>query len=338
MSGAFAAGLPFALASGVTSGTCMLPMKLQQRWRWENFWLVFSIVALLWMPWVLALLLIPRLPSVYAEIHVTQFQAPVLFGGAWGFAQILFGLTIARLGLALGYAIIMGSVAVLGTLVPLVLQGNERHMHALVWFGVAIMLLGIVASGAAGRMKERARTRDETDQTTVAGRYSAVLLAVACGVVSPMLNFSFAFAGDIQEAAIRLGTPPGRAGFAVWPIALSAGFVPNLAYCLHLLSKNKTWSLFRSGLSDVRLPLATAVLWMGSLAMYAMCSASLGRLGTSFGWGIVEALSLVTAGVAGLLLKEWTGTTGTARGLQSAGLLLLLAATLLMAKGIALNK
>jgi hypothetical protein len=104
---------------------------------------------------------------------------------------------------------------------------------------------------------------------------------------------------------------------------------------LHLLRKNKTWSLFWNGLSDARLALATGVLWMGSLAMYGMCSASLRRLGTSLGWGIVQALSLVTAGVAGVLLKEWTDTTGTARRLQFAGLLLLVMATVLMATGIA---
>src|SRR5690242_8244582 len=122
MSDSFSAGLGFALASGIASGICMLPMKLQQRWKWENFWLVFIIVALVLIPWTLALIEIPRLQTVYSATPRTRFIAPVLFGAAWGFAQILFGLTIARLGLALSYAIIMGSVAVLGTVVPLAFQ------------------------------------------------------------------------------------------------------------------------------------------------------------------------------------------------------------------------
>src|SRR4249919_1625263 len=108
MSESFSAGLGFALVSGIASGGCMLPMKLQRRWKWENFWLVFSVVALVLIPWSLALLLIPKLHSVYSSLRAGQFAAPVLFGAAWGFAQILFGLTIARLGLALSYAIIMG--------------------------------------------------------------------------------------------------------------------------------------------------------------------------------------------------------------------------------------
>jgi hypothetical protein len=43
------------------SGNCMLPMKFNRSWQWENSWLVFSVVSLLVLPWLLALCLVSHL-------------------------------------------------------------------------------------------------------------------------------------------------------------------------------------------------------------------------------------------------------------------------------------
>jgi len=76
----------------------MLPMKFAKRWQWENLWLVFSIVSLLIMPWGLALLLAGNLGEIYTGLRPEQLLLPFLLGAGWGVAQVLFGLSIARLG------------------------------------------------------------------------------------------------------------------------------------------------------------------------------------------------------------------------------------------------
>src|SRR5690348_13346048 len=101
-------GLLLTLLAGLLSGNCMLPMKFVRRWPWENTWLVFSVVSLVILPWTLALAVVNGVGAVYAALPSSAFVAPLAFGAGWGIAQVLFGLSIARLGLALGYAIIVG--------------------------------------------------------------------------------------------------------------------------------------------------------------------------------------------------------------------------------------
>jgi multidrug transporter EmrE-like cation transporter len=67
--------------------------------------------------------------AVYAALPASVFVAPLAFGAGWGIAQVLFGLSIARLGMALGYAIIVGLGALLGTLVPLFVKNSRGRRH-----------------------------------------------------------------------------------------------------------------------------------------------------------------------------------------------------------------
>src|SRR5690348_5943393 len=153
MTSRFWAGLSLTVVAGLLAGNCMLPMKFARRWPWESVWLVFSIISLLILPWALALLLVGHLFTVYATLPPSAFAAPVLFGAGWGTAQVLFGLSISRLGLALGYAIIIGLGALLGTLVPLFLKHADiaaSDRGTLLFAGVAVMLFGIATVSWAG--------------------------------------------------------------------------------------------------------------------------------------------------------------------------------------------
>jgi len=112
-------GLALTLLAGLCSGNCMLPMKFARRWQWENIWLVFSLFSLVILPWALALLLAGNLRGLYCSLLPGQLLLPFILGAAWGVAQVLFGLSIARLGQALGFAIIISLGSLGGTLVPI---------------------------------------------------------------------------------------------------------------------------------------------------------------------------------------------------------------------------
>ena len=60
-----------------------------------------------------------------------------------------------------------------------------------------------------------------------------------------MVNYSFAFGQDIADRAISMGVAATRAGYAVWPVGLFGGLIPNLVYSVYLLFHNRTWGLFR---------------------------------------------------------------------------------------------
>jgi L-rhamnose-H+ transport protein len=318
------------MVAGLMSGNCMLPSKFARRWKWENLWLVFSVLSLLILPWALALLLVNHLFAAYRGLAGTAFVTPLAFGAGWGFAQVLFGISVRRLGLGIAYAIIVGLGAVLGTLIPLfygppvnIARGALIEILA----GVIVMIAGIALTAIGGKKRERSEHDEIRDER---GYATAILLAILCGVTAPMLNFAFAFGQQLAQQAMLVGNTPIRAAYAVWPIALLGGFVPNAAYSVFLLWRGRSWHIFQQDSAEVVWPSLMAVLWMGAFALYGMSAVFLGPLGVSVGWGLFQSFMIITATVSGILTAEWKSAPRSARVLQTLGLVGLLLATLLL--------
>jgi L-rhamnose-H+ transport protein len=326
-------GVLLALAGGVMVGNCMVPLNYLRSWRWENAWIVFSLVALLILPWSLAFLRVPHLLSVYAHVDGSSFVMPFLYGAGWGVAQVLFGLAVVRIGMALSFATTIGLSAALGTLVPILIK--DPHVlatgHGLVLLlGLLLALLGVVACSWAGRQRERARR----DQAAQQGSYMAgILMAAGAGLLAPMLNYALAFGGVFLLEALYQHARAADAPYAVWPIALAGGVVPNLAYAVYLANKNKTWSNFFPVWPDLLLGSLMGILWMGSMALYGTASTYLGLLGASVGWSIFQICIILTANISGQLSGEWKGASLPLRAMLWTGLLLLGSATVAIAYG-----
>jgi len=310
----------------------MLPVKFVRSWKWENVWLVFSILSLVVIPWSLALAFVGRLFETYRALSAHQLAVPMLLGAGWGIAQILFGVSVKRLGLGIAYAIIVGLSAVLGTVVPFFVQQRalaKEHTLELIICGVLIMATGIALTARGGQINERAAA---PVRNPVHRSYPlAIFLAVLCGLMAPMLNYSFAFGQDIAKVAVAFGNQPVRAAYAVWPVGLAGGLVPNLFYSAWLLVKNHTWSLFRSNPPDFFRSSLMGVLWMGAFAIYGMSATLLGALGTSVGWGLLQIFMIMTAILAGVFTGEWRYASRSAKLLLSIGIAGLTIATVLLA-------
>jgi L-rhamnose-H+ transport protein len=269
---------------------------------------------------------------IYAGVLPGQLLLTLLLGAGWGVAQVLFGLSVARLGLALGYAIIIGLGSLGGTLVPLFFKNRAvlgTSSGALILFGLAVMVAGIAVSAYAGQQREQGQKTESGK-----GYYVALLLAILCGILAPMINYSFAFGQDIAVHAVQLGVSPVHAAYAVWPVTLTGGLLPNLAYSVYLLSRKKTWSLFRGPwLPDVGLATLMGLFWMGSMAVYGVASVYIGALGTSVGFGLFQIFMIMTANCSGLVTGEWTTAPTSARRNLYVGVALLSLATVLLAAG-----
>jgi L-rhamnose-H+ transport protein len=283
---------------------------------------------------MLAIGLVDGLFETYRTLSLHQLAVPILFGAGWGVAQILFGISVKRLGLGIAYAIIIGLGAVLGTLVPLFAQQRaiaKEHAIQLITCGVAIMVIGIAVTTWGGQIKERA---SGVPQSSSYRSYpAAILVAVLCGLMAPMLNYSFAFGQDIAQTAVRLGNQPVHSAYAVWPIGLAGGFLPNAAYSLWLLFKNRTWPLFRRAPLDLVWSCLMGVLWMGAFALYGMSASLLGTLGTSVGWGLLQIFMIMTATLAGAMTGEWQQASRSAKLLLGSGMASLTVAIVLLAVG-----
>lgn len=137
-------------------------------------------------------------------------------------------------------------------------------------------------SAWAGQIRERRENALEGRQ--LERRYrAAVFIAGLCGILAPMLNYSFAFGQDIapRSGARRQFWSSGCIRYLA--DRAGRGLLPNVTYSLYLLRKNRTGGLFQFGLPDMALAILMAALWMGAFALYGMSTSYLGRFGTPIG-------------------------------------------------------
>src|SRR5689334_10439376 len=109
-----AVGLLLVLAAGVLQGSFVLPMTLTRQWKWEHNWATFSLLGMLVFNWLIASQVLPNLGQAYRQTPSGDLLVLLLFGALWGVGAILFGMGMDRLGMALGYPIIMGLILSLG--------------------------------------------------------------------------------------------------------------------------------------------------------------------------------------------------------------------------------
>jgi L-rhamnose-H+ transport protein len=325
------AGVVLALMGGVCVGNCMLPLKRIRTWTWECTWLIFSLVSLILVPCLIAYLEIPDWPSLYAALPLASWLPSFLLGAGWGVAQVLFGISVVRLGMSLAFTLIVGLGTIFGTLIPLVTLHRRELFSpnsAVLIVGCGIMCLGIGLSGMAGKMREYSlHARPSTSRGPDASYLAALTIAVVSGVLSSMLNLSLAFGGPIVQAALRGGADAARVSFAVWPVALAGGFIPNFAYTVWLLSRNRSWKLLGRGIHDALLSMLMGMLWIGAVAIYGVSTRYLGRLGDSAGWAIYQIAMVLTANIGGVIAGEWKGATRRSLIVLSCGVLVLIVAT-----------
>ena len=316
-----ALGIGLSLLGGVLVGNCMLPLRRIRTWPWECTWLIFSIVSLVVVPCGLAWLTLPHWPELYLSVSASEMLPPFLFGIGWGIAQVLFGLAVVRLGMALGFTLVVGLGTVFGTLIPFFARHEASLMSRdslMLLSGCILMIFGVGLSGWAGKLREAPEQSQKEKNYRV-----GLLIAVVSGVLSAMLNLSFAFGQPLTQAALRHGATPSLAVLAVWPVALAGGLLPNLAYTLYILGRNRSWSKLRTVYPDFFLSLLMGLLWIFAVAIYGLATYQLGRLGDSAGWAIYQITMVLTACAAGVLSGEWKKASKRSLGVFSLGILTL---------------
>jgi L-rhamnose-H+ transport protein len=324
-------GLMLVFVGGMLNGSFAAPMKRLAAWRWENIWLVYSLTGLLILPWVIALATVPHLGGVLQQSSGAVLAKVALFGFAWGIGGLLFGQGIARVGLALGFAVILGITSSFGSLVPLAIlhpdQLGTRQGLALI-AGTVVMTLGLVFLAVAGRRRER----EQASGAAAAERSGfgvGLVICILSGVFSSMLTFAFVFGDKMQDLSRQAGASAAMSGNGIWALAVSCGCLPNVAYCIYLLNKNHTWSVFREKTGGAGYAMGAAlmgILWYSGLVVYGMGTAALGALGKIVGWPVFMSVDIVTGIAWGFLGGEWKGASRTALAYCLTGIAILFVA------------
>ena len=294
----FFGGIVLILVAAFFQGTFALFLKFTRRWKWENFWGIFSLAALVISPIVYSYLLVPNAATILLLSPINAIFNSLFFGILWGIGSVLFGLSVIRIGIALTYSLIIGLTAAIGSLLPMLLT-HLPTLNVLVsfTFGILLMFLGLVFSGYAGIKREQQRKK----------RFKlGLIIAVISGLTSPMLNIGFVYGNPILETALSLGVSAEFATIPLWIPILLGGFLVNFGYAAYLLIKAKTYKLFpESTCTHLILSLTSGIFFFSGLAIYGIASSLLITLGTSIGWALLMSLMILISNLTSILTGEW---------------------------------
>jgi len=305
-------------AGAMFAALCYTPQKRVGRWSWQSYWLVQAAVCWFILPIVGAWLTIPELATVLREAPRGPMIESFVLGAAYGIGGTAFGISIRYIGFSLTYAIAIGLSTVLGTLIPPLVKGTlgtTLGKPGADWLigGIAIGMLGIMFTGAAGRMKER-----DLSHSANPGGFSLVkglLLSLLAGVFSAVYGFALEAGDPIADVASAHGAGVFR-GNVVYIFSNTGAFLTTMIYCLWLHRKHQTLGEIielPAGLEKASLPVnwamagLTGCLWYGQFFFYNLGHVRMGDYKFT-SWAIHMIMLILFSIIVGVVLREWRGS------------------------------
>jgi L-rhamnose-H+ transport protein len=372
-------GVIYHWIGGFASATNFIPFRAIKRWSWEIYWLIQGFAAWIVAPVVLAYIFVPNLFGIlhtaYAT-HPSDCLYAFLFGALWGIGGLTFGLAIRYLGLGLGYAIALGFCTAFGTLIPPIYHGQ---MHAIltersgqvVLIGVALCLVAIAVSGAAGYSKEHEIDAElkadsgERDFSFVKGLAVAIFAGIMSSFFAVGLDAAKPIADITRTQLLAAGHADLWANLPALIVILWGGFATNLIWSAALIARNRSIRQFAGepGINpmgttqvtgesfadlDPRNPVPrlragvlirnylfaafAGIVWYFQFFFYSMGQTKMGKYDFS-SWTLHMASIIIFATLWGLALKEWRGTSTRTKWLVATGLFLLVGSTVVVGYG-----
>jgi len=360
-------GVLFHWIGGLCSASNFIPFRGIKRWSWEIYWIIQGVAAWLIAPPLLAFLFVPHLGSILHAAPSEAIGYAVLWGVLWGVGGLTFGLAIRYLGLGLGYAIALGFCTAFGTLIPPIFHGQ---MHTIVseksgqviLAGVAMCILAIAVSGAAGYSKEQEVSEEdkaiagERDFSFVKGLF----VAIFAGIMSSFFAFGLDAGKPIAAIAHLELAAAGKSdlwsNLPVLIVVLWGGFVTNFVWSAILIFRNKSVRQFAGEpgenpmgtaavtgdtLLDIDttqltrnylLAASAGVIWYFQFFFYSMGTTKMGKYDFA-SWTLHMASIIIFANLWGIALKEWKDTSLRTRLLVGCGLALLIGSTVVVGYG-----
>ena len=327
---------------GLAAGSFYIPYKQVKRWAWESYWLVGGFFSWILAPWLAVLMTCPDVLGVLRATPLKNVFWVYVFGVIWGVGGLTFGLSMRYLGMSLGYAMALGFCAAFGTIMPPVFNHQlvdlaSKLSGQVTLGGVAVCLLGIAICGLAGMRKEKELSATEKTATIKEFNFvKGLWVAVFAGVMSACMAFAIAAGKPISELAVAHGTPDVFKVFPIYTIALAGGFTTNLIWCGMLNLRNGSVKDYFSGgegfWANYLFSAAAGVTWYLQFFFYGMGTTQMGKYDFS-SWTIHMAFIIVFSNLWGLHFHEWKGASRRTLHVVFAGILVLVASTVVVGMG-----
>jgi L-rhamnose-H+ transport protein len=297
-------------------GTFALPSKYIKNYAWENTWGAFFLMAMLVVPVGVAIFAVNGLWGTYTHETISGMTIFIVMvmGALWGAGFCCWGYGLEMVGLSLGYSLNMGTMALMGSMIPFFLGSADKARTSggmLIIGGILVCIAGVAVNGFAGTKREKAEAKEQPADKPIAKKNMLLGLCVCvlAGLLCSGLNIAFHVGGNISKISeTEFGNAPWLAGLSTWTLIFLGGMVSSCGFCLFKLSKNKTWGQFKNKGSAKNFAWATvmAVAHFACILFYGMGTGKFPvGLGTSVGFAIFQSGGLLIGNGLGIATGEW---------------------------------
>ena len=330
-------GIIWAVSAGIMLGLYALPEKFTREFKFENTWSMFFAIATFIVPVIVSISLIKEYGGVLSSLPSDVLIKMAVTSFLWGIGVMMWGKAINHIGLSLGFSLFIGTVILVGSLLPFLVDGlPPKNAFLTIMGGILVVLVGIIANGKAGmaRQKDEGVSQEELEEKGSMGK--GILIAVVGGLLATGFSFANAVGRPvIHEACQASGNPAWVTALAVMVIIYVVGGIPIAAYFIWQISKKNLWGNFRTPYLGKNVALTTimALLNFSASAAFAFAAFKLGQSGNTVGYAIFNTISIVVAIVSGLITREWVKASARARNFLYIGLACMVIGVVIIAMG-----
>lgn len=334
-------GILLIAIGAFSSGSFAVPFGKIEGWKWESYWFIFSLSAYIILPLIACLIFAPDFIGI---IHSTPSETVIItfmLGTVYGIGNLSFGLALRYLGLSLGYALSLGLMLAIGTLIPPIIDGQLKVMIAssggkLLIAGVIVASVGIIFSAWSGILKDKTLSLDQK-QVSISefNLEKGILASLLVGVTGSAMALGFEQGQRLSVLAEQSGINPLFSMMPVYFVFLLGTFVTTLVWCFFLGIKNNSLKNYVNAKNTKILVLnygfgmLAGLLWFSQFMFYGMGKSKMGTF-TFTSWGILMALTIAFATVWGLIRKEWKGSSVKVYVLMALSLIILIGASFMI--------
>jgi len=332
-------GIIWAVIAGLMLGLYALPEKFTKEFEFENTWGLMFFINMLIVPIIAGFALVDDFGSVLSAIPSGVYLKMAVASLLWGIGVMMWGKAIDYIGLSLGFSIFIGTVILVGSLLPFIVDGlPANNVFLTILIGIFVVLLGVLLNGKAGISREASESSSSDDRSE--NENKSVTTGITIAVVGGLLATGFSYANAagrpiIHEASQNAGNPEWITAVIVMFVIYVAGAIFVIPYFVYQLSSKGLWSKFKTShfVSNLGLTFVMAVLNFAASAGFAYAAFNLGPAGNTVGYAIFNTVCVAIAIVSGIVTGEWKGASSNSRKFLYGGLISMIIGVVIIALG-----
>ena len=330
-------GILWAIFAGIMLGLYALPEKFAKDFEFENTWGLMFFINMIIVPVAAGLLLVHGLFDIILAIPQQVLLKMAFASILWGIGVMMWGKAIDHIGLSLGFSLFIGTVILIGSLLPFLVDGlPEKNKLIVILIGISVVLAGVLFNGKAGLTREADEVSGQGSRSHKKSMNTGILIAVAGGLLAT--GFSYANAAGrpaIHDNSLAQGNPEWVTAVIVMLIIYISGAIFVIPYFMVELSKKSLWGKFKSQhlTKNVLLTSLMAIFNFAASATFAYAAYLLGQSGNTVGYAIFNTICVAVAILSGIITGEWSKGSARARRFLYLGLASMLLGVSIIAFG-----